>query len=540
VRRTLDQLLALFNSMAPSQKLTLAVVTVAIPAAMFLLIWNGSTSSYVPLSYGKLFSPEEQRNAEQALMEAGFSQFRSEGRQILAPRSDVERYNNALLQSGSLPANWAEELEKKLDRSNLFSTPDQLQALKEAALAKELSRVIKAGPDFEDVSVVWTPASQRRSRSGRGPRVTATVNVKPRRGRELTQQQVHSLRAAVAGMISDLSPSDVVVYDMMNYQSFAADKNGEPYDNGLIAWIREHTRTYEEKIRDALQFIPGVVVTVNVDVENLKTSVERSVKFDPKNTVARYQSDSLQKESFWQQPGSAEPGVRANQPPVNQAGAAGGVNQKARETEQSNNTVVNEPASTTLVKEYIAAFPKQVSVAVAIPEDYFQKALEKQNAGGEAGAAQGNKTPEQLRTEVEKTVKELAAKAIPNGDPAQISVNSFVKVEPEVPKFEASTVDTVSSLASQWGGTVGLALFALWALWMLKKSLPKGSADEPAAPAASTAAPLLIPTGTASAEPSDEEEPAHETTERDMLQGMVRDNPEMAAAVLGKWLQAAK
>ena len=31
-----------------------------------------------------------------------------------------------------------------------------------------------------------------------------------------------------------------------------------------------------------------------------------------------------------------------------------------------------------------------------------------------------------------------------------------------------------------------------------------------------------------------------EATERDVLQGMVRDNPEAAAAVLSKWLQAAK
>src|SRR3972149_11984952 len=159
--------------MTPSQKLTLAVVTLSIPAAFFVMIWNGSSASYVPLSYGKVFSPEEQRNAEQALKEANLTQFKSEGRQILAPRNEVERYNNALLQSGSLPANWAEELEKKYEKSNIFSTPEQLQSLKEAALAKELRRVILAGPDFEDVSVVWTPANQRRGRSGKPPRVTA-------------------------------------------------------------------------------------------------------------------------------------------------------------------------------------------------------------------------------------------------------------------------------------------------------------------------------------------------------------------------------
>jgi hypothetical protein len=38
----------------------------------------------------------------------------------------------------------------------------------------------------------------------------------------------------------------------------------------------------------------------------------------------------------------------------------------------------------------------------------------------------------------------------------------------------------------------------------------------------------------------EEDSGSREPTERDMLQGMVRDNPEVAAAVLSKWLQAAK
>ncbi|MGE3316916.1 MAG: hypothetical protein AB7O26_17505, partial [Planctomycetaceae bacterium] len=516
--------------------LTLAVVTVAIPAALYLVIFNGSTSSYVPLSYGKLFTAEEQRSAEQSLMEAGLSQFRSEGRQILAPRNEVEKYNNALLQSGSLPANWAEELEKKLDKSNLFSTPDQLQAMKEAALAKELRRVIKAGPDFDDVSVVWTPVNQRRPRGARGSRVTATVNVKPRNGRELSQQQVRSLRAAVAGMIPDLSPSDVVVYDMVNYQSYAADKEGDAYDNGLISWIREHTRTYEDKIRDSLAFIPGVKVSVTVDVENLKRSVETSVKYDTKNSIPRFQSDVTRTESFSQAPVKAEPGQVSNQPLNLQTSAT---NQKSRETNDTQTTILNAPASTTIMKEYIPAFPTKVSVAVAIPEDYYKKALEKQSAeGGQA------KKIDQLQAEVATTVKEMAARAIPNGNPEQISVSTFVQVDPDVPKIETSTLDTVNSLASQWGGTVGLAVFALWALMMLRKGMPKAPPEEPPMPAAMPTAgmPNLAPATTATINigAMEEDTGPRETTERDLLQGMVRDNPEAAAAVLSKWLQAAK
>jgi len=92
-------------------------------------------------------------------------------------------------------------------------------------------------------------------------------------------------------------------------------------------------------------------------------------------------------------------------------------------------------------------------------------------------------------------------------------------------------MDQVSRMASEWGGAVGLGFFALWALWMLQKSTAKVSE--------STENPLeemkLNPP-----EPEVEEAPVSaEPTERDRLQLVVRDNPEAAATVLSKWIQAA-
>src|SRR5579872_1604446 len=125
MRRTIEQLLATFNSLTPSQRITFGAITVLIPVGFLFFTWNASSSSMVPLSYGKVFGIEEMRNAEQALKEAVMNKFRSEGRQILAPASDVEKYNAALLQSGNLPTHWAEELEKKLESTNPFMTSSE-------------------------------------------------------------------------------------------------------------------------------------------------------------------------------------------------------------------------------------------------------------------------------------------------------------------------------------------------------------------------------------------------------------------------------
>ncbi len=180
MRRTLDQFLAVFNSLAPSQRITFAVIALLIPAGFLFFAWNGNSSTMVPLSYGKVFSNDELRNAEQALKEAGFSKFHSEGRQILAPASEVEKYNATLLQSGSLPTHWAEELEKKLESTNPFMTSaESMKQTREALLTKHLVQMILGSPDFEDADVLWSPASSGKSRFSRDARMRATVVVKP-------------------------------------------------------------------------------------------------------------------------------------------------------------------------------------------------------------------------------------------------------------------------------------------------------------------------------------------------------------------------
>src|SRR5580700_11850595 len=195
MRRTLEQFLAVFNSLAPSQRITFAVIALLIPAGFLFFAWNGNSSTMVPLSYGKVFSNDELRNAEQALKEAGFSKFHSEGRQILAPASEVEKYNATLLQSGSLPSHWAEELEKKLESTNPFmSSTENLRQTREALLGKHLVRMILGSSDFEDADVLWTPLSTSRSRFSKDTRMKATIVVKPKAGHEMTTRQIQALR----------------------------------------------------------------------------------------------------------------------------------------------------------------------------------------------------------------------------------------------------------------------------------------------------------------------------------------------------------
>src|SRR5580692_7862302 len=229
MRRTFEQFLTVFNSLAPSQRITFLAIALLIPAGFLFFAWNGSSSTMVPLSYGKVFSNDELRNAEQALKEAGLTKFRSEGRQILAPSSDVEKYNAALLQSGNLPSHWAEELEKKLDSTNPFmSSTENMRQTREALLGKHLVRMILGSPDFEDADVLWTPLNTSRSRFSKDVRMKATIVVKPKAGREMTTRQIQALRDAVTFAIPDLKATDVTVYDQRKGEAYTPDAENDP------------------------------------------------------------------------------------------------------------------------------------------------------------------------------------------------------------------------------------------------------------------------------------------------------------------------
>ena len=545
MRRTLEQFLAVFNSLAPSQRITFAAITVLIPVGFLFFAWNGSSSSMVALSYGKVFSLDEQRNAEQALKEAGLTKFRSEGRQIFAPANDVEKYNAALLQSGSLPSHWAEELEKKLDSTNPFmSSTENMRQTREALLGKHLVRMILGSPDFEDADVLWTPLNTSRSRFSKDVRMKATIVVKPKAGREMTTRQIQALRDAVTFAIPDLKATDVTVYDQRKGEAYTPDAENDPLSGKTLALLRESSQLYEHRIKDALTHIsPDIVVTVNVDIDPTQRMVTETRKYDPKKSIEQQQTEQKRMERYKQQPAQAEPGVKSNQPRalVSSPGTV-----QDRTLQDDTTTTVRAPGGEAVYTEGIAALPKTVTVSVLIPEDYYTKALDLQKSQGDAKA--GGKTIEKIRDETEQAVKNIVAGAIPmdpaNPNPKQITVSSYVRLKETPPEIRTSSLETVTSLLSQWGGAVGLALFALWALWMLKGTMPKSAPPAPETPASEEAvapAPGSAPPAVAEKEkPPIEEEPMPTLNDRDLVQTMVRDNPEVAVAIIGKWLQAAR
>ncbi len=332
MRRTLDQFLAVFNSLAPSQRITFAVIALLIPAGFLFFAWNGNSSTMVPLSYGKVFSKDELRNAEQALKEAGFSKFHSEGRQILAPASEVEKYNATLLQSGSLPSHWAEELEKKLESTNPFMTSaESMRQTREALLGKHLVQMILGSPDFEDADVLWTPASSGKSRFSKDARMRATVVVKPKAGHELTTRQIQALRDAVTFAIPDLKSTDVTVYDQRKGEAYTPESENDPLSGKTLALLREasHFVRIEDQECAVMHISPDIVVTVNVEIDPTQRvdHADREIRPEAQHRAANQRTKTNGELSPAARAGGTggqiEPAALAGQCPRHRTGPAG-------------------------------------------------------------------------------------------------------------------------------------------------------------------------------------------------------------------------
>lgn len=530
LRRTWNQFREIYDAMSSSQRMSLIVVTAAVVGGFAFLMFRDPSGSYRAASLGSTFSYEELVHAENTLIEKGLTDYRREGNRILVPAGEEDVYTAALLEAGTLPSDWGSELAKQVEESSIFSSPQEARTRRDAALASHLRRVLRQIPSVQDAQISWAADGARRF-SRRKSDVTATVFVWPRGRQELSRSLVHSIRLGVAGAVSDLQPENVVIIDQVNERAHTAETD-DALDNRLLTRISEFEKNYYEKISAALSYIDEVLVTVNVDLEKVKSSI-RSKQTVSNKTVETEASDNRLTESFSQQPERAEPGNLPNQP-RNLQSASGSVQQRSTEKRETDTSAV--PQDITVTREQLlGAMPEAVQVSISIPDNYYRAvALQR---GLTEGTNQQEKDAFQaeidaIEQEVNANVQTAVRKTIPAASPADaVSVVSYTSVETPVPEPSTPVTETLGNAVGRWGGAVALGLFALWTLWMLNRSL--GSVPQSTEPE--------MPDLGLHAPPEDETrpEPVHHEDHslRDDLQSVVRDSPELTASVLAKWIQ---
>lgn len=532
IRRIQQQTSNLFGGMEFHQKVTFVLLAIMVMIPFGLLIFGSQDGGDVPLQWGAAFDRDVLMQAEQALIDRGFNDFRTVGQRIMAPSSKVEEYNGALSAAGIWSPHAASELEAALKDASVFTPKNQFDALMDVHLRKEIRNILRTVDGVQDVQVMWSrPEGGSRWRS-QSP-VKASVHVTPRGNRALSSSLVESLRATVASMVPDLHRENVVIMDRSTGQAWTGGDPNDPFDNKLEELKRGRVQFRQNQIRAALEeMIPNVIVAVNVEFDDVLSVRERSQKID-KTAVELTNIQETATSTSSDGPAGGQPGTQANQP---RSVASSGGRQSTTNDQDTKTQSYSAPSMTVSETERAPLSEKSLQVAVSIPKDHFDQLLLRDGmTPGESDQEKADykKAFDELETLTIANVRDIVTRLIPP-DSAEdaITVKTHQRIEPELPPSDLPVTDMIHDFVSNWGSSIALTLFGLWALVMLKKSMPV-SESAPGTDAIDKLAEAVRPP-----EPELEEE-NKPLTNRDFLQMSVQDDPAAAAAILSKWLQKA-
>lgn len=537
LNKTWEQLRDIFLAMTPGTRITTALLLIAVLGGFgFLVSYSGSGGS-VYLMNGAQFSPADLPAMEAAFAAKGLNDYRIEGTRIRVPQGKQDKYMAALAEGNALPYNYLDILEKTLKESGAFESRYKLEERAKVALQKELSRVISQMAGVQNAVVMFSRTSQGGLR--RETVTTASVAIKPIGGQELSDQVIRSIRYYVARSIGGLKPEDVVVTNMdtgANY--YSTDDAPIQAAEGTYALKRSWEKYFAEKVKAALGYVPGVLVSCNVELDPTKYSKQEQVKLDPKAVALDVTETTKTRQTTTDSGGRVGYVAQGNTPR-----SLGGSSATPSETEEeTQRTERNSIGQTVVQQETAGLLPKRVTVSVAIPTSYFRRVWEQMQTNP-AASSQGptQQDLDKIRTDELAKIRTHVAALLPPvegvTDATQlVTVTDFVDI-PSPPPAPPSFIEQTQDFLYEYWPTLGLMLLALFSLIVLRSTIRQN--PQPAARAATEVA-AAEPSASGVPEEADNRPKKRALPEaktlRDEVAELVSEDPEAAANILKAWI----
>ena len=552
LNKSIQQIGELLKAMSPAARVTagllLAVVVISL---VYLFKYQGNSPDDYLLS-AKSFSSSELAAMEAAFSQAGLNQYEIEGTKVRIPRAQRSAYLAALAEYDALP----NDFDNILSTAHSTNSPFEPQAAREQRIqyAKQqmLARIISDMQGIENATVFYDEVVEPGLRGQR--KVTALVSVKPSGSSSLDSKLVESIRRLVAGGKAGMKPEDVVVTDLATGTSYVASSgNGMTQSSNLYA---EQKRLYEEWYHEKIfqhlgSFIPGVQVGINAEldpqVEHQSTRIDVDTRVVP---IRNIESSRIESTSFGQPGGQV--GVVPNAG-TNQAATLATATQ-GTEIEERTAIAENKPSQEFQQTTFATLTPKEVTVSVAVPSDYYESLWRERNPAEEGSepvepdVAGLQQIEQEVKTKIEEQLVQMIP-AAPQGESnwPRVVVTSFQRLstpEPEGPSYAA----TASTWFAEYGGKVGMVVVGLVGLLFLRSVVRGGASPAPTPEAAEGAETLRVHEPSIQDEPEAEgEAPARRKRRfatggpnlRDELADMVREDPDTAANILKSWISDA-
>ncbi|MBA2116904.1 hypothetical protein [Bremerella alba] len=552
LNKAFEQIKDLFVSMTPGSRIIAGLLVVAIVTSVAFLFQTNMFQKDVPILSGSPIAPADQKAILAAFASETLDDYEVIGSQIYVPRSRRVDYIAALVKNNAIPPDFHDSMSDAIGQASPFESEAHRSDRQKVAREKEMALVLRNMRGIEYASVQYDIEDK-----GGFPRkkvYTASVVVRPSGSEEIDFKTVKSVQNYVAHSIAGLSAEQVSVTDLNTRRTFSgsdndlASVNDDPYASRK-KWFEEH---WTETIDNALRFISGNNVTVNVELDPEMNRIEKGIKYDPRPTPLASMAEKSS-EVRRTPTNAGEPGLNAQAPQgPNRATALSG----ARMSEQTSESNREETLAVTnqdyTQKQVASLTPKRVTVSVSIPSQYYVDVWNSRNppaAGQQANApdpGELKKIEDETKKTVEKTVVTLLPEQALGDDPyPQVYVWTAPQL-PETPTPELVVADSAMAwVATNWQ-TLATIGFAVVGLMMLRSMLSSGAG----AAEQSDAVKLEDPAADQAKDDKKEDQPdgsmqgllkkrfaqGSGPNLKNELADMVREDPDTALGILQTWI----
>jgi flagellar M-ring protein FliF len=553
VNQAYAQLLELLRSMSAGTRAATVLLVVVVGVSLAYLVRYQVTGGDEYLLGGRPFSPSELTAIEAAFAKAGLGKSQVVGSQIRIPRGQKDAYLAAMADASALPADFHTYLDEAVQADSPFVSAKSLEMRHRQAKQKSLALTIGRMKGIESATVQFDEEVKRGLTQQKHK--TAMVAVQTTTG-QLDEEQIKSIRNVVASAYAGLDRRNITITDLngVTYGG-AVGPDGLPEDESLYASYKlRYERQFQSKIQSHLAYIPGVIVSVNAELNPEMQRNQSTVKYDPKPVTVNINESS--KEAINHSPQiQGRPGAQTNgvgNLPVNiqQAAASGGESQ----TTETRSDIQNVPGHDTTLTAFAPLIPRKITASIDIPASYYVEIWRKRNP---QPTDQPPKQPDPaevatIETETKKRLQETVRNLLPDFDKGtnpypHVVVETYTDLPraAPLPPTLASTMTTW--LAENWQtlAVIGVGLMSLLMLRSMIRSPAKAAGPAPAA--ASQPAPVRLavheaPTAEVDPEPVRVLKTHFSMTGPDLkaeLREIVKENPDAAATILRSWIGEA-
>lgn len=441
-----------FQSLPAARKLTILAAAAATLASIALAVVFINQPDYRVLFTN--LSTEDAGQITSRLQEKKIPyQLSPGGDTISVPGEQVSQLRLELAASG-LPKGGGVGFEI-FDTKNLGVTEFVQQLNLQRALQGELTRTINSLDEIQQSRVhLAIPKKSLFSEDQKKP--TASVIVKLKSGRNLSEQQIQGVAHLVSSSIEGMSPRDVMIVDSSGKVLSRVTEGGEmaQLSNSQIEYKKNVEKDLTSRITSMLEKVVGegkAVVRISADLD-FRVMEKTEEKYDSEEPAIRSVQRSQEKSgSTSGGAGESTVAVTARQPAAPRP--AGSNREKSDET-------INYEISRTVNKTVMPVGDvKKLSIAVLVDGTY---------AKNDKGAEEYQPRPEKELTALEDLVKKSAGFDVKRGDQVVVSNVPFKKVDLSSDLPEKSWMDKLAAFMPLVRYLVILAVVILAALFVVK------------------------------------------------------------------------